>query len=222
MLTQAALEFCLADAFHPGCEMTWPMRHPTMYMSAFRLAHADPQSHEPDYGTSFTPDLLTLPNGPFFGQRPGGISRWMAVPWQADTASCLSGYEPEYNSFLPTFWPARVPNWVLTTADYDIVMDTSRPLAERSAAFARREDWLRPLGLQQSYIEQINSFIGNISQMGVVEERKGPQNDPHFPALMEVEDLKAEPAALFALEASPPTDRTNIAKVHRFPRGLRF
>ena len=24
LLTQAALEFCLADAFHPGCEMTWP------------------------------------------------------------------------------------------------------------------------------------------------------------------------------------------------------
>ena len=26
MLTRAAMEFCLADAFHPGCEMTWPMR----------------------------------------------------------------------------------------------------------------------------------------------------------------------------------------------------
>jgi hypothetical protein len=24
MLDRAALEFCLADAFHPGCEMTWP------------------------------------------------------------------------------------------------------------------------------------------------------------------------------------------------------
>ena len=25
-LTQAAMAFCLADAFHPGCEMTWPLR----------------------------------------------------------------------------------------------------------------------------------------------------------------------------------------------------
>jgi hypothetical protein len=28
MLDKAALHFCLADAFHPGCEMTWPMRQP--------------------------------------------------------------------------------------------------------------------------------------------------------------------------------------------------
>ena len=39
MLTRAAMEFCLADAFHPGCEMTWPMRTATMYMAPFRLAH---------------------------------------------------------------------------------------------------------------------------------------------------------------------------------------
>src|SRR5205823_14648163 len=38
MLDQAALEFCLADAFHPGCEMTWPARQATMYMAPFRIA----------------------------------------------------------------------------------------------------------------------------------------------------------------------------------------
>ncbi|MGY4346034.1 hypothetical protein ACVWXM_002501 [Bradyrhizobium sp. GM7.3] len=40
ILTRAALEFCLADAFHPGCEMTWPMRTATMYMAPFRILHA--------------------------------------------------------------------------------------------------------------------------------------------------------------------------------------
>ena len=40
MLDRASLEFCLADAFHPGCEMTWPMRQATMYMAPFRLRHA--------------------------------------------------------------------------------------------------------------------------------------------------------------------------------------
>lgn len=39
MLDRAALDFCLADAFHPGCEMTWPMRHATMYMSPYRIRH---------------------------------------------------------------------------------------------------------------------------------------------------------------------------------------
>ena len=39
MLDRAALEFCLADAFHPGCEMTWPVRHASMYMAPFRIRH---------------------------------------------------------------------------------------------------------------------------------------------------------------------------------------
>ena len=32
-LNKAALWFCLGGPFHPGCEMTWPMRHTTMYSS---------------------------------------------------------------------------------------------------------------------------------------------------------------------------------------------
>jgi L-lysine epsilon oxidase C-terminal domain len=42
MLDRASLEFCLADAFHPGCEMTWPMRTAGLYMAPFRIAHAAP------------------------------------------------------------------------------------------------------------------------------------------------------------------------------------
>ncbi len=38
MLDKAALHYCLADAFHPGCEMTWPLRHASMYEAPFRLA----------------------------------------------------------------------------------------------------------------------------------------------------------------------------------------
>ena len=36
MLDRAALTFCLADAFHPGCEVTWPMRHLSMFRGPFR------------------------------------------------------------------------------------------------------------------------------------------------------------------------------------------
>jgi len=42
MLDRASLEFCLADAFHPGCEMTWPMRTAGLCMAPFRLLHAPP------------------------------------------------------------------------------------------------------------------------------------------------------------------------------------
>ena len=39
MLDKSALHFCLADTFHPGCEMTWPMRHASMYDKPFRIRH---------------------------------------------------------------------------------------------------------------------------------------------------------------------------------------
>jgi hypothetical protein len=222
MLNRASLEFCLADAFHPGCEMTWPMRLDSMYMAPFRLAHADPAWIEPNYGAAFTTDLLTLPNGPCYGQVPGGISRWMAVPWQTDTASCRSGYTPKYDPYLPTFWPARAPNQVLTSDDYAIVMNTQRPLDERLAAFARRADWNDPLGPDKSYTEQINSLVADISQMGVVEVREGVKDDPLFPPVMEVQQLPPHTARrLAAAPAGPRVDLSTIAKVHRFPHGLR-
>jgi hypothetical protein len=48
MLDRAALDYCLADAFHPGCEVTWPVRHITMYASPFRIRHRPPGVAEPD------------------------------------------------------------------------------------------------------------------------------------------------------------------------------
>jgi hypothetical protein len=183
MLTKAALDFCLADAFHPGCEMTWPVRNSMMYMSAFRFAHAAEDWIEPEYGAEMTGDTLSLPNGPLAGQVPGGVTRWMAIPWQADTASCRSGYQKTYDPYLPTFWPARVPNQVLTRENYDVVMDTELPMVERMAAFANRAAWLTPLQ-GKTYTEQINNMVTSFGTLGVIEQRPGP-GDPEFPALMQ-------------------------------------
>jgi len=236
MLDRAALEYCLADAFHPGCEMTWPMRSETIYMAPFRLLHAPADWIEPDYGAGLIQDTLSLPNGPLAAQVPGGVTRWMALPWQTDTASCRSGYLKTYDPYLPTFWPARVPNQVLTEENYEIVMDASRPLGERLAAFANRASWLRPLG-SVSYTDQINNMIERFGELGVVEVREGPQDDPNFPPVMEVEQLAPRPAALRALaveEKRAPVrglsrdpqfqpedvDLRGIEKVRRFPHGL--
>lgn len=223
MLDRASLEFCLADAFHPGCEMTWPMRHWTMYMAPFRIRHATDTTADPSYGTAFTPDLIALPDGPLFGQIPGGITRWMAVPWQTDTASCRSGYGPPsiYAPHLPTFWPARVPNQVLTPDDYDTVIDTHKPLGKRLKAFAQRSDWIWPANTTDEYLEQINRFVAVFGQMSVVETREGPHNDANFPPVMEIADRPLpkidKPAALVAERA----DISSIAKVRRFPYGLK-
>lgn len=194
MLTRAAMDFCLADAFHPGCEMTWPMRQAGMYASAFRLNHRKRNDPEVPYGAQLTSDVLSLPDGPIQGgQSPGSISRWMAVPWQTDTASCRSGYDKTYDPYLPTFWPARVPNQVMSRRAYDIVMDEDLPLTERKQAFANRADWDAPLGLDKSYTHQINHMIHHFGEMGVVEVREGLPDDPEFPAVMQVSDQREEP-----------------------------
>jgi L-lysine epsilon oxidase-like protein len=223
-LTKAALDFCLADAFHPGCEMTWPVRQIGMYRAPFRFAHAPADWAEPDYGMTLTFAIASAPNGCLGPQVPGGISRWMAVPWQCDTASCRSGYDKTYDPYVPTFWPARVPNQVLTRQDYDIVMDVERPLPVRQAAFASRADWDAPLGLKASYVTQINNMIAHFDHLGVVESRPGPV-DGAFPAVLEVED-RHQPiggAALLkrtAADDTGVTDLSTIDKVRRVPRSL--
>jgi hypothetical protein len=188
MLDEAALTFCLADAFHPGCEITWPIRHTTMFMEPFRLRHRATGDPEPNYGTTLTPMAALSVDGPLYGQSPGSLTRWMAVPWQTDTASCLSGYSTgyglEYDPFVPTFWPARVPNQVLTRESYDVVMDEGRPLAERQEAFERRAVWLR--WLDPPYMHQINQMVTDFGMLGLVETLPGP-GDGAFPSELLVE-----------------------------------
>jgi len=207
-LTQAAMEFCLADAFHPGCEMTWPMRQASMYMAPFRLAHRPADWIEPSYGGVLTPDNFSAT---CTAQAAGGVTRWMAVPWQTDTASCRSGYQKAYDPYVPTFWPARVPNQVMTRQAYAAVMDESLPREERLCAFAKRASWLRPLG-NISYQDQINRMVQDIAQMGIVEVREGPRDGAGFPAVMEVEQLPPPQPGVDRMLAAqePPEDFVDV------------
>jgi len=219
ILTKAALDFCLADAFHPGCEMTWPVRQISMYRSPFRLAHAPDDWVEPDYGPTLTLVIASAPTGCLGPQSAGGLTRWMAVPWQCDTASCRSGYDKTYDPYIPTFWPARVPNQVLALEDYSKVVDEKLSLAERQAAFARRADWNAPLDLSASYVTQINTMIAHFDQMGVVESHPGP-TDGAFPARIEVADRPEIRTGVLLLKHGPAqpdevTDLSGIEKVRR-------
>jgi hypothetical protein len=191
MLDRAALEFCLADAFHPGCEMTWPVRHASMYSEPYRWHHRAKDDPEPDYGKTLTPSEACSFNGPLYGQFPGSVTRWMALPWQTDTASCRSGYDPQYDPYLPTFWPARVPNQVLSVENYDKVMNEELPRAERLAAFNDRMDWDRTLGV--GYQQQLQAMVSHFDRQGIVEVRKGIPDDPDFPPVMQVEDRGGQP-----------------------------
>jgi len=124
---------------------------------------------------------------------------------------------------VPTFWPARVPNQVMTEKQYEIVMDASKPMDDRKKAFVNRQNWVHSL-LGKGYFEQINNMISNFDEMGVVEHREGP-GDENFPASMHVENLPELTRRRLAETAESrrreDIDLTGIEKVRRFPRGLR-
>ncbi len=183
-LTQAALSYCLSDAFHPGCEVTWPMRHLALYSGAFRIRRHPAGYVEPDLGDVLTPAVAVATTGPL-GSGPGDLTRWMAVPWQTDTASCLSGYSGfKTSQSLPTFWPARVPNQVLTAEMFEkIVMNPQVSPEERLRAFYTRKDWFRGFPGDDDVTRMITEF----GKLGVVEERAGPTDLPGLPARVWVE-----------------------------------
>ncbi len=232
MLDQAALHFCLADTFHPGCEMTWPMRHASMYSAPFRIRHRPPDQPAADYGAQLTQPLALQVDGPLYAQEPGDITRWMALPWQGDTAFCRSGYNPQFDPYLPTFWAARVPNQVLTEADYKQAIDPALPREQRLAAFNRRPLWLRALLYPNAPVAAVmNEMIKEFGALGIVEARPGVKDDPEIPEVIYVESIASEQIGQRAAAASnmlralerPPTHLEQAgwaseAQFHEFRR----
>lgn len=212
MLTRAALHFCLADAFHPGCELTWPMRHISLYEKPFRIKRRDPKKPEADYGDELTIAIAESDGGPLQGQVPGGLTRWMAMPWHGDTAFCRAGYEPEIDPYLPTFWPARVPNHVLSKDAYDTLRIPESPQDdkpepsddEKWAAFNHRENWFR--NLTGGAVNQMEEMVKDFQRMGVIEAAELPEDGP-FPSVVFVENLPPH-LAVAAAEAVPKSFAT--------------
>ncbi len=199
MLDRAALEFCLADVFHPGCEITWPVRHATMYMAPFRIRHRQ-NKPIPPVGDVLTPAAARAVDGPLFGQLAGWLTRWMAVPWHTDAASCRSqgDYDPAYDPYVPTFWPARVPNQVVSEAAYKIIADTNSKPPERVAAFKARADWfLQTL----EKLDQLHGMVERYGSMGLVIRRDGVKGDPEIPEHIYVSDGHKPAAPLVSVTA---------------------
>lgn len=97
-LDRAALENCVGAAFSPGIEMTWICRNTALYEEPFRLRRK--RSVEPPL--SLGQDLAA-------GLEPGDVSRYMAVPWQADFNECSS--QPVGDRIV-WWWPVQRPNFV--------------------------------------------------------------------------------------------------------------
>lgn len=198
-LDKAALEWTLGGPFHPGCEFTWPMRHAMMYSAPFRIKRRT--TPEPAYGDVISPREALSAGGPLDGSLPGDITRWMAVPWLTDTSSCLSAYVEYYGDYLPTFWPARVPNDVLTAEGYQTIRDPEQPLEDRQEAFAftARKRWLRDIVYpdEEGWVERYDVgvrlplFIKEWYKTGIIVAKPGPSDTTVFPAKMWVETGRA-------------------------------
>lgn len=201
-LDRAALEFCAADAFHPGIELTWPMRHLSIYSKPFRIMRST--TTEPDYGPQLDVSTVLGAQGPLGGQFAGSLSRWMLLPWQIDTGGCLAGYDDRLEFDAPSFWPSRVPNNVLAHEDYKKAIDTSAPREERVIAFLTRRSWFFPLGSPaRQWGERLITEFGN---MGVLEAYPGPIGDPEIPSTIYVETHPATKDKIIATTAgaAPP------------------
>jgi len=162
-----------------------------MYGAPYRIAGRPSQTAEPDYGTSLTQEIVLSKTGPLQEQGAGDLSRWMALPWQGDTAFCRSGYDPEYDPYVPTFWPAHVPNQVLTLDDYEKVCDQSLTMDERIAAFHNRPSWLRQIPSNVSLPDQMLYMVNHFGEMGILEAKPRPDDMPQLPEMLYVENLKA-------------------------------
>ena len=171
-LDEASLESCLGGPFHPGIEVTWPLRVASMWKEPFRL-HVLPEGQAPkmDYGPSLSPAEALGPDGVCETSGPGTLTWWMGVPWQTDGASCLSGYEIGTYLPLPSFWAARVPNQVLSERSYRRAMDESLPLAQRLKHLYYRVDWLRYFG--PDYETRINDNVARWDKLGIIAARDG-------------------------------------------------
>lgn len=194
LLDRAAMHFCLADAFHPGCELTWPLRHASIYEAPYRIRMRKPGAPSKDFGDRLTQKAVLASNGPLHAQGPGDLTRWMALPWQMDTLGCRSGYFDSLDKYLPTFWPARVPNHVLCSSDYETVMDKSRTAEERIGAFYSRRSWYAPLGSEVALSNAVPRMIEHMQQLGFVCALPGPDDaeELNLPTTIYVEHLHDE------------------------------
>ncbi|MGE0044294.1 MAG: LodA/GoxA family CTQ-dependent oxidase [Hyphomonadaceae bacterium] len=174
-LDRAAMDAGSGGPHHPGIESSWIMRQASLYSSPFRLRRR--AGAERDYGDEITPEIALGDDGPLRAMGPGDVSRWMAVPWQADFINCGSAYDQEYDRYLPAYWPTLSPNDSFLQPQYEQLMAAATPAAAQQAlAVEHRQKWWR--GYNTGRQDSFNAFIERWHQLGVIQERPGPAAGP--------------------------------------------
>ncbi len=94
-LTRAVLANCVGGPLSPGIETGWVARNPEIYEAPYRV-RAKPVSGGP----------LSLGFDPKLGLEPGDMTRYMALPWQADFNECAT---QRVQGRVLWWWPAQRP-----------------------------------------------------------------------------------------------------------------
>lgn len=136
-LDRAALEPCIGAPFYPGIEITYICEDPALWIGLGRL------------------DWRTL--------QPGDVTRYMALPWQADFSECNHRW-----------WPATRPDEIVSQEQYEAVLKLydrklDGPLA---GALATRVEWSR--GIPQTSPDLDNAMVAHWADFGFVVPRVGP------------------------------------------------
>jgi hypothetical protein len=136
-LDRAALEPCIGAPFYPGIEITYIAEDPKLWAGPGRI------------------DWRTL--------EPGDVTRYMALPWQADFSECNHRW-----------WPTARPDEIVSQQQYEQVVKfydrtLDGPLA---AALAARVEWAR--GIPPDSPDLDNGMVAHWSEFGFVVPREGP------------------------------------------------
>lgn len=184
-LTRAALDPCSGGGFHPGVELTWPLRHKAMYSGAYRIALGDRPSLLQDLGRLLTPERAFKgyrKTPPAIGpQMPGDLTRWMGIPWQGDAFSCQF---VEFSNDFPNavWWPALLPIDILPEAYYRQTLRKDLSPEARLRFFNSREQWSRGVSgigyhANASYVDGLAAMVALWGRMGFVVSRPGADDE---------------------------------------------
>ncbi|MEM1119416.1 MAG: CTQ-dependent glycine oxidase GoxA [Bacteroidota bacterium] len=204
-LIRAALEPLSGGAFHPGVELTWPLRQQAIYRDdlPFRIrVQADPKpvyEQTEKLGLLLTPKACfgaaqrsKTPSGeaysyynvpedsPVAAQKPGDLTRWLGLPWHPDAFSCQ---QVMYSNDFPNaaWWPALLPIDVLPEYCYNQLERDDLDDATKLKFYNDRQSWSRGVAgigyhVQGSYDDGLERMVALWSAMGFVLKRKRPNN----------------------------------------------
>ncbi|MET7900724.1 LodA/GoxA family CTQ-dependent oxidase [Streptomyces sp. NPDC005355] len=141
-LVRAALETASGGGFFPGIEMTYIADEPATWAAPFRLPE----------------DLVA-----------GDVTKYMALPWQADFYACKTHW-----------WPAARPDEVLPEPENDALVQ------DAAGAF---QEWDRGIGGGNSGMG-MNDMVVKWSTLGFIVARPGPDGSE---ILVETERTAPEP-----------------------------